>query len=118
MPTPHECLHEEQIQGQSRKIESLETRADYKEDVIKELKTDMKELKESMDSLDKTINEYIIQSIKDDNTLKEYINSLENRVTSLESRQDTLYKLLLATPAIIALLGVIAIYIQYINVAP
>lgn len=118
MPTPHDCLHEEQIQGQSRKIESLETRADYKEDVIKELKTDIKELKESMDSLDKTISEYIIQSIKDDNTLKEYINSLENRVTSLESRQDTLYKLLIATPAIIALLGVIAIYINYINAIP
>lgn len=118
MPTPHECLHEEQILGQSRKIESLETRANYKEDVIKELKTDIKELKESMDSLDKTINEYIIQSIKDDNTLKEYINSLENRVTSLESRQDTIYKLLIATPAIIALLGVIAIYINYINAIP
>ena len=118
MPVNGECIYEEQIQGQSRKIEALETRANYKEDVIKELKTDMKELKESMDSLDKTINEYIIQSIKDDNTLKEYINSLENRVTSLESRQDTIYKLLLATPAIIALLGLIAIYIHYINAIP
>lgn len=115
MPTPHKCLHEEQIQGQSRKIEALETRADYKEDVIKELKTDMKELKESMDSLDKTINEYLIQSITDDNTIKEYINSLENRVTTLESRQDTLYKLLIATPAIITLLGAIAIYIKYLH---
>ena len=75
----------------------------------------MKELKESMNSLDKTINEYIIQSIKDDGTLKDYIVSLENRVTSLESRQDTLYKLLVATPAIVCFLGVIAIYIQYIH---
>ena len=110
-----ECLHEEQIQGQSRKIEALETRADYKEETIKELKNDMKELKNSMDSLDKTINEYIINSIKDDNTLKDYIVSLENRVTSLESRQDTIYKVLMAIPAFIALMGVLAVYITYIH---
>lgn len=111
--TNHDCLHEEQIQGQSRKIESLETRADYKEKTITELKADMKDLKKSMESLDKTINNYILKSIKDDNNLKDYIVSLENRVTSLESRQDTIYKLVLAIPAIIAILGVIAVYIRF-----
>ena len=108
-----ECIHEDQIQGQSRKIEALETRADYKEDVIKELKKDMKELKESMGSLDKTINEYLLQSVKDDNTLKDYIVSLENRVTILESRQETIYKGILLIPAVIALLGVVAAYIHF-----
>lgn len=88
----HDCIHEEQIQGQSRKIESLETRAGYKEDTIKELKDDMKELKDSVDSLDKTINKYIIKSIEDDNTLKAYINSLENRVTALESAKKEQWK--------------------------
>ena len=86
------CIHEEQIQGQSRKIEALETRADYKEDAIKELKDDMKELKKSMDSLDKTINDYIIKSIEDDNTLKSYINSLENRITALEAADSERWK--------------------------
>ena len=56
---------------------------------------------------------FIIQSIKDDNALKDYITSLENRVTSLESRQDTLYKLLMATPAVIAVIGVIAAVLNY-----
>lgn len=111
----NECYRDEQLQGQSRKIAELEARADYKEDIIKELKADMKELQKSMDNLDTTINDYIIQSIKDDNTLKDYITSLENRVTSLESRQDTLYKLLMATPAILTVLGVIVIYIQFIH---
>ena len=108
-----ECIHEEQIQGQSRKIEALETRANYKEDTIKELKIDMKELKESMDSLDKTINEYIIQSMKDDNTIKDYTVSLDNRVTILESRLDTIYKLILAMPAAVVIIGAIAAYIHF-----
>lgn len=115
MKVTEPCIHEDQIQGQSRKIESLETRADYKEEMIRELKNDMKDLKDGMESLDKTINDYIIQSIKDDNALKDYIVSLENRVTTLESRQDTIYKIILAIPAIIALLGVIAIYIQFVH---
>lgn len=89
----HECIHEDQLIGQSRKIESLETRADYKEESIKELKADMKELKESIGSLDKTINDYIIKSIEDDNTLKSHINSLENRITALEASKAEQWKL-------------------------
>ena len=107
------CIEKDQLSNQSRKIAELEARADYKEQSIKELKTDMKELKDSVDSLDTTINKFIIQSIKDDNALKDYITSLENRVTSLESRQDTLYKLLMATPAVIAVIGVIAAVLTY-----
>ena len=107
--------HEEMIQRNARKIAELETRADYKDKRIDELKDDMKDLKDSVESLDKTINEYIVKSIKDDNTLKDYITSLENRVTTIESRQDTIYKLLMAIPAIIALLGVVGIYLAFIH---
>ena len=107
--------HEQQIQENTRQIAALETRADYKDKRIDELNDNMKELKQSVTELDKTINEYIVHSIKDDNTLKDYITSLENRVTTIESRQDTLYKLLMATPAVIALLGVIAAYIAFIH---
>ncbi len=107
--------HEQQIQDLARKTSALETRADYKDKRIDELNDNMKELKQSVNELDKTINEYIIHSIKDDNSLKDYISSLENRVTTIESRQDTLYKLLLATPAVIALLGVIGAYIAFIH---
>ena len=71
---------------------SSRNKADYKEDAIKELKDDMKELKKSMDSLDKTINDYIIKSIEDDNTLKSYINSLENRITALEAADSERWK--------------------------
>ena len=115
MTAEYTCIHEEQIQGISRKTAELEARADYKDKRIDELKEDMLELKQSVNSLEKTINDYILKSITDDNTLKDYVNKLENRVTSLESRQDTLYKLLIAIPSIIAILGVIAIYLQSIH---
>jgi chromosome segregation ATPase len=116
MTAEYPCIpHEEQIQKISRKAAELETRADYKDKRIDELKADMRDLKGSVESLDKTINDYIVNSIKDDNTLKDYITSLENRVTTIESRQDTLYKLLMAIPAILALLGLITVYIQFIH---
>ena len=83
--TTHECLHEKQIQGQSRKIEALETRADYKEDIIKELKTDMKELKTDIKEIKEDINEFILKSVNDDSNIKEILNKQDNRITSLET---------------------------------
>ena len=108
-----ECFREEQLQGQSRKIAELEARADYKDKRIDEIKEEMHELKESIESLDKSITNFILKSVKDDNDLKEYINKLENRVTSLESRQDTIYKLLLAVPAIVSLVGILVVAVQF-----
>lgn len=83
--TQHNCVHEEQIQGQSRKIEALETRADYKEDMIKELKADMKELKQDMKDLKEDINDFLLKSVNDDSDLKETLNNQDNRITSLET---------------------------------
>lgn len=84
------CVHEEQIQDQSRKIAELETRADYKEKIIMDLKNDIKDLKKSMDSLDNTITDFILKSINDDGTLRELVNRQDNRITALEATNRTL----------------------------
>ena len=84
------CIHEEQIQGQSRKIASLETRADYKEKIIMGVKDDIKDLKDSVESLDKTITDFILKSINDDSTLRELVNKQDNRITALETTNKTL----------------------------
>lgn len=84
------CPNEELIQNQNRKITELETRADYKEKMIDELSQNMKELKQSMDSLDKSITDFILKSISDDNILRELVNSQGNRITSLETTNKTL----------------------------
>ena len=78
----HECLHETQITDQSQKIAELEARADYKDKRIDELKQDMHEIKQSIDNLTKTVNNSIVNSIKDD-------KDLDNRVTSLETKIKT-----------------------------
>ena len=90
MTEPHECLYDEQIQGQSRKIAELETKADYKEKIIMDLKSDIKDLKDSMDSLDKTITDFILKSINDDSALRELVNKQDNRITALETTNKTI----------------------------
>lgn len=85
-----DCFHGEQIQGQSRKIAELETRANYKEKMIDELNENMKDIKETIESLDKTINNFILKSINDDGKLREVINKQDNRITALETTNRTL----------------------------
>ena len=85
-----ECLHEQQIQGLSRKTAELETRADYKDKRIDELNESMKEIKKSMDSLEKTITDFILKSINDDSTIRELVNKQDNRITALETTNRTL----------------------------
>ena len=77
--------HEEQIQNNSRQIAELQTRADYKEDIIKELKTDMKEIKQDMKDIKEDINTFILKSVNDDSNIKEILNKQDNRITSLET---------------------------------
>lgn len=85
MSVKYDCVHESLIQAHSTDIESLKTRADYKEDMIKELKADMKELKQDMKDLKEDINDFLLKSVNDDSDLKETLNNQDNRITSLET---------------------------------
>ena len=78
-------IHENMLNGQARKIEALETRADYKDDAIRELKDDMKELKKDMKDLKEDINDFMLQSVNDDNCIKETLNNQDNRITTMET---------------------------------
>ena len=82
--TPCES-HEQQIQENTRQIAELQTRSDYKEDLIKELKQDMKEIKQDMKDIKEDINTFILQSVNDDSNIKEILNKQDNRITSLET---------------------------------
>ena len=90
----HTCHKQSDILNQSRKIAELESTSIYTEKSIDELKATMKELDHKFDELNTTINNYIISSKEDDGALKDYINKLENRVTSLESSRKTTYQLI------------------------
>lgn len=85
-----DCIHDEQIQNHTRKIAELETRADYKEQMIKDLAESIKDIKKSVDSLDKTITDFILKSINDDSNIRELVNLQDNRITALETTNKTL----------------------------
>ena len=106
-------MHEKILNGQSKNIAELKARADYKDTLIMELKDDIRDIKRDISELDKTINDYILKSINDDNILKDVINKQNSRITAIESRMDTLYKLLVATPAVIAIIGILATYLKW-----
>lgn len=81
--THNDCLHEDQIQKQSRKITELETRADYKEQMIRDLKKNMEDMNTKMDKLSEDVNDFLLKSVNDD-------KDIDKRVTSLESTVNTL----------------------------
>jgi len=79
--------HEVQIQENTRQIAALETRADYKETRINELIEDNKRIEAKIDKLTETVNDVIVNSIKDD-------NDLNNRVIALETQLKTQDKII------------------------
>ena len=73
-----ECLHEEQIQSQSRKIEALEVRADYKDKRIDDLYDKIEKMETKIDTINDNVNQLILQSNNDD-------KDLELRLTKIET---------------------------------
>ena len=82
------CLqHEEQIQELARKTAELEAHANFKEQRISELIEDNKRIEGKIDNLTDTVNKVMLNSIRDDNDLKQ-------RVLTLETKSDTQEKVL------------------------
>lgn len=77
------CIHEDQIQGQSRKIAELETKAIYKEKMIVDLNEKMDKMGDKLDKIDHCVSDLKLQSERDD-------FNIDNRVTQLETTNKTL----------------------------
>ena len=90
MSEKHDCVHEELIQNQSRKLAKLEEKASYKEKMISDLSKDVREVKKSIEALNNTITDFILKSVDDDNALRELVNKQDNRITALETTNKTL----------------------------
>lgn len=96
MNTPEHviCANKDEIRDIERKLDTnlaeLQAKSEYREKTVNELNDNMKEIKQSLDLLDKKISEFILKSINDDSELKEYINKEDNRITAIESRNKTL----------------------------
>lgn len=84
MVANHECLHEEQIQGQSREIERLSERSRFKEQRIDEVNDKIDKLTEKVDKLSDNVNEVIIQSKTDDKELELRLKAMETKIALQE----------------------------------
>lgn len=81
MPSPeYTCIHEEQIQGQSRKIAELETRADFKDKRIDELYVKMDKMEDKLDRLNENVNTLLLQSKQGDTDLELRLKAIETEL--------------------------------------
>lgn len=73
------CVHEQQIQSQSRIIERLDAELGYKKERLDDLKEDNRRMEEKIDDIKDCVNEIILKSKTDDEVLDKRILALETR---------------------------------------
>ena len=99
----YNCIHEEQIQGQSRKIAELETRADYKDKRIDDLYVKIEKMENKIDTLNDNVNQLILLSNKGDTDLELRLKAIE---TELEIQKQTNIENHNRVSQLLALIGV------------
>lgn len=117
MATIEHCLHEEQIQGQSRAIERLDAELSYKKEKLDDLKQSNIRMEKKIDDLKDCVNQLVLISKTDDEKLDKRLTKIETRLDTQEkdakennkkNRDDVNIK--------IAIVGVILVIIQiYLN---
>lgn len=113
MTAEYTCIHEDQIQGQSRAIERLNAELSYKKERLDEIKEDNKRMEEKIDDIKDCVNEIILTSKTDDDKLNNRLIAIETRLDTQEqlskdNRDDANLK--------IAIVGVVLVLIQiYFN---
>ena len=75
-----ECLHEDQLQDQSVKLERLEARVDFKHEKITEINDKMDKLSEKIDNLVNSMNELTLKSNNEDHLLDARLKAIETEL--------------------------------------
>lgn len=86
----YDCVHEELLQSQTRDLERLKTRADYKDKRIDELYVKMEKMEQKLDTMNDNINKLIVKSNKGDTDLELRLKAIETELalqkqTSIEN---------------------------------
>lgn len=84
MAAEYTCIHEDQIQGISRKTAELEARADYKEKRIDELNNKINEMDKKLDVLIQGFNDFKVDSNKGDVELELRLKTIETDYKNLK----------------------------------
>lgn len=107
MAVEYDCIHEEQIQHQSRKIERLEARADFKEQRIDEINNKMDKLNDKFDTVIKGFNALKLESASDDKELDLRLTAIETELKVQKQESKSNYMKLSAIIAVISIVFVI-----------
>lgn len=103
------CIHEEQIQGQSRAIERLDAELGYKKEKLDDLKRSNERMEEKIDEIKECVNQLIIKSKTDD-------DKLENRLIAIETEQKVLKEQQNKKLALIGvILAILTFYFNYMR---
>ena len=87
MAEKHDCIYEEQIQGQSRVIERIEAELMFKKEKLDDLKEDNKRMEEKIDSICDSVNKLIRQSDSKDSQLEIRLTAIEQRQKDIENKR-------------------------------
>ena len=82
------CLHEEQLQGQSRAIERIDAELGYKKERLDELKEDNRRMEEKLDDIKNCLNKMQVASNKNDSELEVRLKAVETKIDDLEEKVD------------------------------
>ena len=88
------CLHEEQLQGQSRAIERIDAELSYKKERLDELKEDNRRMEEKLDDIKDCLNKIQVASNKNDSVLEARLVAMETKIDDLEEKVDETKKTL------------------------
>lgn len=88
MTNEHNCLHEEQLIGQSRAIERLSAELDYKKERLDDLKEDNKRMESKIDKLNSNFDNFMRESDAFDNELKTRIATVETEQKNMKETME------------------------------
>lgn len=80
MSVEYDCVHEELLQSQTKDLERLKTRADYKDKRIDELYVKMEKMEQKLDTMNDNINKLIVKSNKGDTDLELRLKAIETEL--------------------------------------
>ena len=120
MAIEYDCIHEDLLQSQTKDLERLKTRADYKDKRIDELYVKMEKMEQKLDTMNDNINKLIVKSNKGDTDLELRLKAIE---TELQLQKQTQLENHNRVSSLLALVGVgltiITILINiYFNLMP
>ena len=80
MAIEYDCIHEDLLQSQTKDLERLKTRADYKDKRIDELYLKMEKMEEKIDKMNENIQKLIVKSNKGDTDLELRLKAIETEL--------------------------------------